>query len=98
MLMGSLISPGDGIFVDDPIYPGTKAILRPLHANIIGVDTDANGMDTDNLERQIIQAKKSMPIKGLDQKVNIFRIKYLKYLLLNILFRTKVHIKNVDYL
>ena len=36
MLLASIISPGDGILVDDPIYPGTKAILRPIGANIIG--------------------------------------------------------------
>lgn len=77
MLLGSLLNEGDGILTDDPMYPGTKAILRsenttlvsliltirPLGASIIPIKTDGDGMDTDDLETQIGKFKKSHNLK-----------------------------------
>jgi len=63
MLLQSLISPGDGILVDDPIYPGTKMILNPLGANMIPIETDSDGMDTDDLEIKIKNYKKKCNLK-----------------------------------
>ena len=34
MLLGSLLNEGDGILTDDPMYPGTKAILRSVHTSL----------------------------------------------------------------
>ena len=34
MLLGSLLNEGDGILTDDPMYPGTKAILRSGHTSL----------------------------------------------------------------
>ena len=58
MLLSSLVDHGDGILLDEPCYPGTKAILGPLGASMIGVDTDADGMDLKDLIKKINQAKK----------------------------------------
>ena len=77
MLLGSLLNEGDGILTDDPMYPGTKAILRsentilvsliltirPLGASIIPIKTDGDGMDTDDLETQIEKFKESHNLK-----------------------------------
>ena len=77
MLLGSLLNEGDGILTDDPMYPGTKAILRsenttlvsliltirPLGASIIPIKTDGDGMDTDDLEKQIENFKESHNLK-----------------------------------
>ncbi|CBY13605.1 unnamed protein product [Oikopleura dioica] len=63
MLLGSLLNEGDGILTDDPMYPGTKAILRPLGASIIPIKTDGDGMDTDDLAKQIEKFKKSHNLK-----------------------------------
>ena len=65
MLLCSIINEGDGILVDDPIYPGTKAILRPIGANIIGVHTDKDGMDIDCLVEKIIKHKGELPLKAI---------------------------------
>jgi len=65
MLLGSIISNGDGILVDDPIYPGTKAILRPLGAEMIAVETDENGMDMDSLVQRIEQYQGKVPLKAI---------------------------------
>lgn len=65
MLLSSIISEGDGILVDDPIYPGTKAILRPIGANVIGVDTDDDGMDIDSLVEKINQHSGKVPLKAI---------------------------------
>jgi len=65
MLLQTIISPGDGIFVDDPIYPGTKAILKPIGANMVAIDTDEDGMDTDSLETKIRECHGKMPLKAI---------------------------------
>ena len=57
MLLSSLINPSDGILLDEPCYPGTKAILGPLGANMIGVETDSDGMNLKDLIKKINYAK-----------------------------------------
>jgi len=66
MLLTSLVNRGDGILLDEPCYPGTKAILGPLGAEMIGVETDGDGMDVKDLIRKINQAKdKGITLKAI---------------------------------
>jgi hypothetical protein len=37
MLLGSLLNEGDGILTDDPMYPGTKAILRSENTILVSL-------------------------------------------------------------
>lgn len=37
---GMLINPGDNVLVENPTYSGALSILRPLGANLVGVDVD----------------------------------------------------------
>ena len=57
MLLSSLINPSDGILLDEPCYPGTKAILGPLGAKMIGIQTDSDGMNLKDLIKKINKAK-----------------------------------------
>ena len=52
MLLTSLVNRGDGILLDEPCYPGTKAILAPLGAEMIGIETDGEGMVMKDLIRK----------------------------------------------
>lgn len=44
-----LLSPGDNVLVEEPLYSGTLAILKPLPVNLVGVETDALGLHPDSL-------------------------------------------------
>jgi len=44
-----LITPGDNILMDLPGYPGTLAVLNPLGANILGIESDHDGMVPESL-------------------------------------------------
>ena len=68
MLLSSLINPLDGILLDEPCYPGTKAILGPLGANMIGVETDSDGMNLKDLIKKINFAKE----KNITLKVRFY--------------------------
>ena len=68
MLLSSLINPSDGILLDEPCYPGTKAILGPLGANMIGVETDSDGMNLKDLIKKINFAKE----KNINLKVKFY--------------------------
>jgi len=66
MLLSSLINPMDGILLDEPCYPGTKAILGPLGAQMIGVQTDSDGMNLKDLIKKINIAKeKNINLKAI---------------------------------
>ena len=78
MLLSSLINPSDGILLDEPCYPGTKAILGPLGANMIGVETDSDGMNLKDLIKKINFAKE----KNINLKVRFILI-VIRYLQVN---------------
>jgi kynurenine/2-aminoadipate aminotransferase len=66
MLLSSLVDRDDGILLDEPCYPGTKAILGPLGAKMIGVETDADGMNLKDLINKINEAKiKEIKLKAI---------------------------------
>jgi kynurenine/2-aminoadipate aminotransferase len=46
---GMLINPGDTVLVENPTYSGALAILRPLGANLVGVDVDSEGLVPSSL-------------------------------------------------
>ncbi len=50
-----LTNPGDVILTEDYTYVGTLTIMRNLHARIVGVETDKQGMLPDALEEAIQQ-------------------------------------------
>eukprot|EP00445_Apocalathium_hangoei_P012666 CAMPEP_0203882598 /NCGR_PEP_ID=MMETSP0359-20131031/26793_1 /ASSEMBLY_ACC=CAM_ASM_000338 /TAXON_ID=268821 /ORGANISM="Scrippsiella Hangoei, Strain SHTV-5" /LENGTH=479 /DNA_ID=CAMNT_0050802661 /DNA_START=12 /DNA_END=1451 /DNA_ORIENTATION=+ len=39
-----LLTRGDSILVEEPCYPGTLAVVKPLGVNIVGLRTDARGL------------------------------------------------------
>jgi kynurenine/2-aminoadipate aminotransferase len=45
-----LVDEGDNVLCEVPTYSGALAALRPIGANLIGVETDAEGIDVDKLE------------------------------------------------
>lgn len=51
-VMEALISHGDKVLVDTPIYSGTLAALRPLNPDLIGIKTDGDGLDMADLEEK----------------------------------------------
>ena len=52
-VLEAMVNRGDKVIVDAPIYSGTLAILKPIGARLIGIETDENGMNTDLLERSL---------------------------------------------
>jgi 2-aminoadipate transaminase len=48
-----LTNPGDVLLTEDYTYVGTISIMRNLHARIVGVETDEQGMVPASLERTI---------------------------------------------
>eukprot|EP01098_Paradermamoeba_levis_P006140 TRINITY_DN2548_c0_g1_i2.p1 TRINITY_DN2548_c0_g1~~TRINITY_DN2548_c0_g1_i2.p1 ORF type:complete len:321 (-),score=75.79 TRINITY_DN2548_c0_g1_i2:227-1189(-) len=46
-----LIEPGDNVLVENPTYSGSLAALRPLKCNLIGVETDEEGLCPNSLEQ-----------------------------------------------
>lgn len=52
-----ILEAGDVIFVDIPTYPGALSALRPLGCDIVGVETDGDGMICHDLEGKMRQEK-----------------------------------------
>ncbi|MGH9199799.1 MAG: PLP-dependent aminotransferase family protein, partial [Vicinamibacterales bacterium] len=48
-----LIDPGDAVLVELPTYSGAIAAFHNLHADLVGVEQDAEGLSLDSLERTI---------------------------------------------
>jgi len=46
-----LLSPGDTVAVEDPVYTGLKNLLAGLGAQLLGIPVGADGMDTNQLQR-----------------------------------------------
>ncbi len=55
LLCSALIDPGDAIVVENPTFLGNMQCMRLYQANLIPVQSDENGMDTDELEEKIKQ-------------------------------------------
>lgn len=47
----ALVSEGDNVLLDHPSYPGTLAILGPLNANLLPVNSDSQGLDPSHLRK-----------------------------------------------
>ncbi|XP_064636608.1 kynurenine/alpha-aminoadipate aminotransferase, mitochondrial-like isoform X2 [Lineus longissimus] len=52
-----LVSRGDNVLVEIPCYPGTLTALRPKGANLIGVETDHQGMKPSSLREALSKWK-----------------------------------------
>ncbi len=53
LLLRVLINPGDAVLVETPAYPATLQALRLADARIIGIATDADGIDTEALQDRL---------------------------------------------
>lgn len=53
LLVRVLVNPGDLVFVEDPVYPGLRAVFQQAGARLTGIPLTARGLDLDELERQI---------------------------------------------
>jgi GntR family transcriptional regulator / MocR family aminotransferase len=46
-----LIEPGDRVVIEDPLYQGTREVLRVAGATVVAVPVDRDGLDPDALPR-----------------------------------------------
>lgn len=60
LLCKALINPGDRIIVENPSFLGNLQCMKLYEAELIPVSSDENGLDTDHLERLIIETKPKM--------------------------------------
>ncbi|QFY44293.1 PLP-dependent aminotransferase family protein [Candidatus Methylospira mobilis] len=52
-----LLDPGDTVWMEDPGYPGAKALFSAVGAQVIAVPVDANGMDIQAPIQMVAHAK-----------------------------------------
>ena len=60
LLCKALINPGDRIIVENPSFLGNLQCMKLYEAELVPVSSDENGLDTDHLERLIIETKPKM--------------------------------------
>ena len=60
LLCKALINPGDRIIVENPSFLGNLQCMTLYEAGLVPVSSDENGLDTDHLERLIIETKPKM--------------------------------------
>lgn len=60
LLCKALIDPGDRIIVENPSFLGNLQCMKLYEAELVPVSSDENGLDTDHLERLIIETKPKM--------------------------------------
>lgn len=65
LLTRVLLNPGDGVVVERPTYPTALQALRVAGAEVIGMDSDAEGLDTVALEALLETRKSGAPIKAV---------------------------------
>ena len=53
LLLSALVNPGDVILVENPTFLGNMQTMRLYQAKLVPVNSDDNGMDTDDLEEKI---------------------------------------------
>ena len=57
LLCKALIDPGDTILLEDPSFLGNIQCMRLYQANLVPLQSDENGILTDDLEEKILQYK-----------------------------------------
>ncbi|XP_006902196.1 PREDICTED: kynurenine/alpha-aminoadipate aminotransferase, mitochondrial [Elephantulus edwardii] len=68
-----LVSPGDNIILDEPVYSGTIQALKPLGCNLINVSSDEHGIIPDSLKEVLSKWK---PEDSQDPKKNTPKFLY----------------------
>ncbi len=58
-LCEALIDPGDVVFVERPTFPGSLRTITACLAEIVGIPTNRDGLDPDDLERAIAETKRA---------------------------------------
>lgn len=51
LITRSLLRPGDGVLLEDPVYPGMRNLFTLAGARVTGVPVTAAGIDIEHLER-----------------------------------------------
>jgi 2-aminoadipate transaminase len=57
LLQRILVSHGETVFLEDPVYPGLKNAFLRAGARVIGIAVEADGIDLDQLERSLLREK-----------------------------------------
>jgi len=52
-----LVSPGDTVLVEDPIYPGLRNVFQQGRGRVVGIPVGVDGIDLDELERAIARLR-----------------------------------------
>jgi DNA-binding transcriptional MocR family regulator len=58
VFLAQQLAPGKRVFVERPTYDRPLKILRELGAEVVGIDTDDDGLDPDALERALAAGEK----------------------------------------
>ncbi|XP_046566764.1 kynurenine/alpha-aminoadipate aminotransferase, mitochondrial-like isoform X2 [Haliotis rubra] len=69
----AFVSPGDNILMEIPAYAGTLSIVRPLRANILGVQADKDGIIPESLRKCL---SKWSPSDAQDPSSDIPKVLY----------------------
>lgn len=64
-ILVAMVNRNDKVLIDHPAYSGTLAILQPMGAQLVGINTDKNGMNIDDLEKQLKKGNKGEGAKLL---------------------------------
>lgn len=57
LIIGSLLQPGDGVWLEDPGYPVTQAFFRAAGATLMSVNVDAEGMNVPQAVKHFSDAR-----------------------------------------
>lgn len=59
-----LIDSGDTVLVESPVYSGTLAVLNAKHCNVVGVESDQNGLIPSSLREILEQISQSYSLRN----------------------------------
>jgi 2-aminoadipate transaminase len=62
LLARALLSPGDTVVVEEPVYPGLKAALQQSGARLVGVPVTQQGVDVETFDRTIERERPRMAV------------------------------------
>ena len=62
LLQRTLISPGDVVVLEDPVYPGLRNVFGAAGARLVGVPVHDGGVDTDALARVLRQERPRLAV------------------------------------
>lgn len=57
LLQRVLVSPGDSVILEDPVYPGLRNVFQRAGVRVLGVPVGPSGIDVDAVERAIARER-----------------------------------------